>query len=437
MSKHPRWLFPELERWTEQKLISPEQAARIRALYDEPAGQLTWGLVVFFGLGAAILGLGVILLFAYNWDDIPKFGKLALIFGAMAAAHGTGWRLRRRDDWRRHLGEALSLLGTMGYGAGIWLIAQIYHIDEHFPNGFLLWGLGALTMAWALDSVTHGILAALLFAWWGGAETLHFGERTEISVLLAGVGVGALAWRLRSAVLAGVALGALYWLTLCHAAEWAGGAGVLAHALGFSVLLLGLAKLPLLSESDAGHARLAAVLRFYGWAGFIACAFVLSFEGPARHALRLEPVDTGIGSLLYRWSWFVMAAATWAVLALRARTGKGPRVPREEWLCPIALGYAQALGFIGSGERWLVTAVFNLVCLALAGAWMVRGCREGRLRPTVIGSVLLGAVVFARYFDLFDSLAARGLAFILFGGILFAEGFYYRQQRRAAAEGPP
>lgn len=434
MSKHTRWLFPELERWTEQEIISVEQAARIRGLYAEPAGKLSWGLIVFFGLGATILGLGVILLFAYNWDEIPKPGKLAVIFGAIAAAHAAGWRLRAQSDWRGELGAALALLGTMGFGAGIWLIAQVYHIEEHFPHGFLIWALGALVMAWALESVPHGLLAAILFACWGGAETLEFGTSTELAIVLAGAGVGALAWRKRSAILAAGVLATLYWLVLCNAAHWDGAAGVFANAFALSVLLIALAKLPLARGDEAAEARLGAVLRFFGWAGFIACAFLLSFDDPARHALRWTP-DHALTPQLYRWGLFVLAAVAWVAVALRARATTGPRVPREEWLCPIALMYAQALAFLGAGDAWFVVAVFNLVCLALAGAWMVRGCREGRLRPTVIGSLLLGAVVFARYFDLFDSLAARGLAFILFGGVLFAEGFYYRKLRRAGAEG--
>jgi hypothetical protein len=55
------------------------------------------------------------------------------------------------------------------------------------------------------------------------------------------------------------------------------------------------------------------------------------------------------------------------------------------------------------------------------------------LRPTVIGSLLLAAVVLARYIDLFQSLAARGLAFIVLGGIFMAEAMYYRKNRRAEA----
>jgi hypothetical protein len=50
--------------------------------------------------------------------------------------------------------------------------------------------------------------------------------------------------------------------------------------------------------------------------------------------------------------------------------------------------------------------------------------------------LLLAAVVLARYFDLFDSLAARGFAFILLGGFFMAEAMYYRRIRRAESPAP-
>ena len=102
---------------------------------------------------AVVAGLGVILLFAYNWHAIPKFGKLGLVFGALVAAHAAGLWLFQRADWRKQLGEALSLLGTMLFGAGIWLVAQMYHIDEHYPNGFLLWAAGAVALAWTMPNI--------------------------------------------------------------------------------------------------------------------------------------------------------------------------------------------------------------------------------------------------------------------------------------------
>lgn len=64
---------------------------------------------------------------------------------------------------------------------------------------------------------------------------------------------------------------------------------------------------------------------------------------------------------------------------------------------------------------------------------MVQGCREAWLARTVLGSLLLVGVVLARYFDWFESLAVRGAVFVLLGGVLFAEGFYYRHRRAAVA----
>jgi uncharacterized membrane protein len=431
MSKQSRWLSSELDRWTAEKIISAEQAARIRALYPEPVAGLSWGLIVFFGLGAVIGGLGIVLLLAYNWDDIPKFGKLALIFALTAAAHAGGLRLRARGGWLAQLGEAISLLGTMMFGAGIWLVAQIYHIDEHFPNGFLIWAIGALAMAWALESIAQAVLATVLFAIWGGTEALRFHSPAGMSALAIVIGIAPLFWRRRSALLLATIIAALYWLMLINAAHWSGTAGVFGNAFALAVLLIALAKL---IGGEFGH-RCRGVLEFFGWSGFILCAYILSFDGAVRGALHwIYRPDGGVAALVYRWLLFLLAAAAWGWLATRARQGERA-VPREEWLCPIALLYAQGLGLFERAEAGFVAVVFNLVCLALAAAWMVRGCREGRLRPTVVGSLLLSAVLLARYFDLFDSLALRGVAFLILGGVLFAEGFYYRKLRRAEAEG--
>ncbi len=106
-------------------------------------------------------------------------------------------------------------------------------------------------------------------------------------------------------------------------------------------------------------------------------------------------------------------------------------VGREEWLLPIALVYCFGVGGLGASD-WalLVSWSFNLMLLGLAIMWMWRGCQLSRLGPTVLGSLLLGVVVLARYFDLFQSLASRGLAFIILGIIFVAEAMFYRKMRQ-------
>jgi uncharacterized membrane protein len=434
MSKHTDWLNQESERWTDEQIITAEQATRIRRLYETPASALSWGLLVFFGLGAVIVGLGIILLFAYNWDDIPKAGKLALVFGSLMAAHAAGLWLQAKNDWRPRLGEAFSLLGTMLFGAGIWLIAQIYNIDEHYPNGFLMWALGALALAWALQSVPQAILATALLGIWGGAEVLGFAAPADASALIVALGVAPLAWRCRSPVLAAVVLAALYWLLLCNAGFWGGGAGAFANALALSALLLALVpgKQPLPALQ-----AFSGVFRFFGYLGFVACSYLLSFHDIVHSLLRWSGEhEGGFAGPLYRWVVFALAAGAWAWRVVRAAQGHRRDVRAAEWLCPIALVYVQLMTVRAQDtDDGFIAIMFNLVCLGTATAWMVRGCRTSRLGLTVRGSGLLAIVVFARYFDLFDSLAMRGLIFLGFGGVLFAEGFFYRRIRAEAEAG--
>ena len=220
MDKNIRWLLTEIDRWKAEGLVSPEQGDRIRQRYAQPpapaAESVPWGLLVFATAGAIVIGLGVILLFAYNWDEIPKPGKLALVFGAVIAAHLAGARLLAKDGWQPKLGEALAALGTMFYGAGIWLVAQIYNIDEHYPNGFLFWALGALAMAWALRSVANGLLAIVLVVIWGSCEAFDFRAPQYWSILLIAGGLVPLAWQQRSALLLAAALALP---ALAHAAD--------------------------------------------------------------------------------------------------------------------------------------------------------------------------------------------------------------------------
>jgi uncharacterized membrane protein len=431
MSNPTRWLAKESERWVADAIITPEQAARIRQRYAPPASAMSLGLVVFFGLGAVVIGLGIILLLAYNWADIPKFGKLALILGSVAAAHAGGYVLRFTPDWRSRLGEALSLLGTMLFGAGIWLVAQLYNIDEHFPNGFLIWALGALALAWTIESIPQAMLAAVLLGIWAGAESLGFSSPRDISALLLVLAIAPLAWKQNSRVLLATVLAVLYWLLLCNAAHWGGAAGSFANAIALSVLLIAAAKF---TAGTSGES-LAPVLRNFGLLGFTICAYLLTFHEVVDDLLRWTRTPDSAVVHVYRWVLFLVALGAWGVLLVSSARHRHRAVRADEWLFPIALLYAQAMGVWGGvGDTQFVAIVFNLICLGIATAWMVRGCRHSALGLVVRGSVLLALVVFARYFDLFSSLAVRGLVFVIFGGILFAEGFFYRRIKATSAD---
>jgi uncharacterized membrane protein len=437
MSKEVRWLWEQSDGWVAKGLISQEQAGQIRNLYPEPKAILPWGTIIFSGLGAAVAGLGVILLLAYNWHAIPKAAKLAVIFGGLGGLHGAGIWLFLRDDWRRQLGEAVSLLGTMLFGAGIWLVAQIYHIEEHYPNGFLIWGLGALALAWAMPSLAQALLATTVLCIWGCAEGWGFDHAIHWAPLLILVSLGGLSWRMRSPLLLFFVLAAFV-LTLMASMQAVESGLLLLVLLNFAVLFVAVA---ILTRRHQRFAESAVAWGFFGWLGFLICLYLLTFPGLLDDLLgwrgRTSKSFT-LGRLVYGWIPFAVALVAWGGVgwAFRPGTTRGRRPQDcsfELWLLPLTAIVCQVFAVAGiADEKWPVAGVFNLVFLALAATWMARGCREGLLRPTILGSLLLVGLTTARYFDLFESLAVRGLIFLMVGGLLFTEGILFRHARRRA-----
>jgi uncharacterized membrane protein len=174
-----RKLQEETEVWLRENIITPEQREKILARYqrlkeaDEKAGpgRLVTTITI---LGSILIGVGVILFMAANWSEIPRWGKLGIIFSSMLGSYGLGYYLRYGRESFPKAGAALILLGSIIFGAGIFLIAQIYHISVHYPNGPLMWGLGVLPLAYLLGFRTILTLAIIdLLIWLGMESSFH------------------------------------------------------------------------------------------------------------------------------------------------------------------------------------------------------------------------------------------------------------------------
>lgn len=101
--------------------------------------------------GAILIGAGIFSFIASNWSHMPRELKVAVIVGAMLVTNILGWLLREKYDYEK-TGEALLLLGSLMYGGGIFLVGQMYNVRANWPDGFILWMLGTIVMAFAADS---------------------------------------------------------------------------------------------------------------------------------------------------------------------------------------------------------------------------------------------------------------------------------------------
>src|SRR5215213_11447365 len=173
------WLLDQLNVWRQNGIVSEQQTQRITDLY-EGAGELaergrSRAVFVLMSAAATLVGLAALRLIGYNWDALSRPSKLVIILGVIALTHAAGFFLRYRRN-AGALAENVFFLGCLFYGAGIWLVAQVFHINAHYPDGIWWWAVGVLPFALCLETrLLHALVVALLGVW-AGMEVLNFGD---------------------------------------------------------------------------------------------------------------------------------------------------------------------------------------------------------------------------------------------------------------------
>ncbi|HQW86574.1 MAG TPA: DUF2157 domain-containing protein, partial [Flavobacteriales bacterium] len=137
-------------------LITAEQAERIRAEYtgsvvpeDRKGQRMT---AVLGTVGAALIGLGLVLLVAHNWDGLPRgvralLAVLPVLAGQTIVAFGL-WRRPGRTAWT----EGGSVFLAAAVGACLAIIAQLFHLGGALHDFVLLWSVLILGLCYVPGS---------------------------------------------------------------------------------------------------------------------------------------------------------------------------------------------------------------------------------------------------------------------------------------------
>jgi len=428
MKKHIKWLRDEISLWVSEGIIGPDQGTALKRRYPAPAEGTAWGRIIFFSIGAILFGLGVILIFAYNWERMNKFVKLAVIFAALIGAHGAGFWLKRSRSQYQTAGEGLHLLGTMLFGAGIWLIAQVYHIEEHYPNAFLIWGLGALALAWSMPSIAHGILATILLVLWNCFEAFDFKNPHLISPFLILVGIMPLAWLRRSRVLMAVGLIA-FLVTLFTSVSMLEG-DLAALVIFFSANILIAASLVVRQRNL--FPETSPIFSFVGLFLYLAILFLLSFfhRGTSIWSVHFNQFMQSL--FFFSFALAAIGMWAWAIWPTPKTKGQPPKALSAEYygvMATLCIMILSTLGVIPL-RGWLGMAVFNIIFLYQCVIMIITGCKTLSMKTTVTGCLLFAAIAIARYTDLFVSLLTRSLVFFIAGAALFMVGIYYSKSKK-------
>ena len=458
-------LQKDLPAWVEQGWVTAAGQPAILQHVGSGASGTRRAPLAFAMLGVLLLGTGIILFFAANWEAMSKLAKLALLFGGMwavylAAAyalarpdHAAGARVAARrssEDGDRTepvagaFAQALLLLGTILFGANINLVAQIYHVSGHYPNAIVLWAMGALAVAWLARSQPSAVFGLLVLTLWSGMEIFDF-ERSMHWPFLIGwalflPAIYAGTWRIAAgaAMLALLAWGImtnLIWIDLFSSSRH----GVRIAAAEISILVASaLLLVGVMMEGRDRLAPLATVVQRFSLIGALLALYALTLR---------EGFGTPRWGAAVAVGWELKAAVLGALAVVIAlgvfviRRGRGvlpPGVARSglALLLGIAVLIPTSLFLTSATAHPLTLYIgFNLLYYAVL-LWLIYvGYLRGDPFRVNLGFVLFALGMIVLYFDLFWTLMNRSFFFMGGGLLLCAGGYALEAQRRRLVKG--
>lgn len=133
-------------------------------------GRLSWGAIIAGAFGALMVGLGIIALFAANWDMFGREARAAIAVAPVVACGAVAIAASLRGVRARALWEPLGILWCVSVAAATCLVAQTYQVGGSVPGLVLLVALLMLPAIWTTRAVAPTVLWPILAIVWGGVS---------------------------------------------------------------------------------------------------------------------------------------------------------------------------------------------------------------------------------------------------------------------------
>ncbi|WP_442598850.1 DUF2157 domain-containing protein [Neobacillus sp. D3-1R] len=155
-AKDLEMLKREIHYLEETERITAEQSKDIQDLYEVKPG-LSFTKTLLY-VGSILIGAGILSFIASNWGEIGKLAKFILILGLYVGSIFAGFKMETQYP---KTSKSFYYLGVFVFGAGIFLIGQMFNFGGEFQDAFLWWSLGILPLAWVLKDKWILMLASL------------------------------------------------------------------------------------------------------------------------------------------------------------------------------------------------------------------------------------------------------------------------------------
>ncbi|QYR20440.1 DUF2157 domain-containing protein [Paenibacillus sp. sptzw28] len=179
-----KWLEHEGRTWIEKGIITSDQHRRLIQLYPEQKRAV--GIIPI--LGSILVGLGILSFTAANWQDIPELVRLIMIGLVLVLFYAAGGVYYRKGQER--LGIALLSIGLITFGAGIVLVAQMFHLVAYDTTSFIVWGCAGLLLTYLYPSRFLFLLSLLIMTWSQWYSVVEFNNFSYFTFAVTVLGFG-------------------------------------------------------------------------------------------------------------------------------------------------------------------------------------------------------------------------------------------------------
>ncbi len=419
-------LLKELPELIASGIITADQADEIERHFQKKAEHSpNRQIIVFSILGAILVGLGIILILAHNWQDLPRPIKVSLAFIPLFVAQFLCYRGLQLDQVPRWKESAATFLFFM-VGASIALISQIYQLGGSLSTFMLTWLLLTLPMIYLLRSNMVSLLY-LIGITYSTFVSEYFPHNDLVTYWLL------LALALPYCYMLYRKTPDSHWVRLhtwVLAVSIMIGFGTFAHK-DESLLLVGYMSLFGLyywvgkSSAFKDHSIRSNAFTFFGTFGTIILLFFTSFEW--YWTSRTPQVLNGVFFLQPEFIG-VMAASLLACLLLLQVFRKNK--PGQLDLLGLAFLIFGAL-FIVSKQYPIGQLGINMLLVGIGLQITTKGSKMEQLGTLNLGLLLLCTWISCRFFDTDLPFFVKGIVFVAMGVALFVVNYKMIQKRKA------
>lgn len=431
-------IIQEIKCWQKEGIISLEQSKNLISRYSllptaSEKSALAKVITIISILGSILMGVGIILFFASNWRGIPKLFKLFLILFSIFTTYFIGYTLSFVKKTYSKTGNATILLGTILFGAGIYLVAQIYHFPANYPGGVLFWTIGILPIGYILRLNPVIFFSSLLLILWNILRMTGLDQPNYFYLLLFSLTL-LLSYRIKSNRLIFInLLGLIYWF-IAHLYLWSRNyAFDNILFLNFGALLYATGRL---HETNLNLNPFKIPYKSLGVFLILLTSYIFTHESTHEYYLSSQyrnvfTIETSL-TLIF----FVLITAIVFILLRQKKKDKVIRCELFTLQLILSFGIFYSLfpkistcGIHATGEFQPYPFIFNIILFCEIIGIIILGYFEREIYLVNLGIIFFAIQALTFYFDTFWEMLPRSLFFI-FGGLILLLGGGYLEKKR-------